>query len=121
MHIRQQSPFLGALGSPPWELYGAPGFVAMAVGLFVAGAILLRGEPGHFDTAGVEWQVWDVRPEGTHLALTPNRELQNGWLVFQSPTEKRRLCPIPDDWEICPEERLYLLSRVAASAHTAAT
>ena len=65
------------------------------------------------DTAGVEWQVWDVRPEGTHLALTPNPDLQNGWLVFQSSTEKRRLCPIPDDWETCPAERLSLLSRIA--------
>ncbi len=72
------------------------------------------------DRAGVEWQVWDVRPEEAYRALVPSADLENGWLVFQSPTEKRRLCPVPDDWETCPQERLYLLSRVASSVHAVA-
>ena len=66
------------------------------------------------DKAGVEWEVWDVRPEGTHRALVPNAELEDGWLVFQSRSEKRRLCPIPPEWETCSPERLYLLSRIAS-------
>ena len=69
------------------------------------------------DKAGVEWEVWDVRPEGTHRALVPDAELEDGWLVFQSRSEKRRLCPIPPEWEACPAERLYLLSRMASPVH----
>jgi hypothetical protein len=69
------------------------------------------------DMAGVEWQVWDVRPEAPYRAIISDADLEGGWLVFQSPTEKRRLCPIPDDWESCPVERLYLLSRVAPPVH----
>lgn len=29
-----------------------------------------------------------------------------GWLCFESDTEKRRLSPIPEDWTICGEEKL---------------
>ena len=29
-----------------------------------------------------------------------------GWLCFESPREKRRLSPIPDDWTTCDEETL---------------
>jgi hypothetical protein len=65
------------------------------------------------DMMGIEWQVWDVRP--VHRGIT-DTDLENGWLAFQSHTEKRRLRPIPPDWETCPPERLYLLSRVAPSA-----
>ena len=67
------------------------------------------------DMAGVEWQVWDVRPEAPYRAVISNADLEGGWLVFQSPHEKRRLCPIPPDWETCHPERLYPLSRVATS------
>lgn len=72
------------------------------------------------DIEGVEWQVWDVRPEGANRAVIANSDLERGWLVFKSPTEKRRLCPIPPDWESCPPERLYLLSRIASLVHTVA-
>jgi hypothetical protein len=72
------------------------------------------------DPRGVEWQVWDVRPEASYLSTLGDARLESGWLVFQSPTEKRRLCPIPADWEACPPERLYLLSRVAPSTHAIA-
>ena len=65
------------------------------------------------DPAGTEWEVWDVRPEEAHRALVPNAELEEGWLVFQSRSEKRRLCPIPPEWETCSPERLSLLSRIA--------
>ncbi|MBA2571423.1 MAG: hypothetical protein H0V06_00150 [Gemmatimonadetes bacterium] len=71
------------------------------------------------DMAGVEWQVWDVQPEATYGGMTRS-DLQGGWLVFQSQMEKRRLCPIPPEWESCPPERLYLLSRVAPSVHSRA-
>ena len=57
------------------------------------------------DGAGVEWQVWDCTSDLPGLL--------GGFLCFESPTEKRRLCPIPPDWETCPPERLFLFSRVA--------
>lgn len=36
--------------------------------------------------------------------LTP--ELDGGWLCFMSDQEKRRLNPVPEDWERCPDESL---------------
>ena len=55
-----------------------------------------------------EWDVWDVRPE-----QKPHRvgnELSDGWLCFQSGAERRRLHPIPENWEEQTEpeiERLF--------------
>ena len=37
----------------------------------------------------------------------------DGWLVFESETEKRRFMPVPEDWETYPDDRLLLLLRVA--------
>lgn len=73
------------------------------------------------DPAGVEWQAWDVRPDESHRRSVPNSELENGWLVFESPSDKRRLCPIPADWETCPAERLQVLCGMASPARTPAT
>lgn len=41
--------------------------------------------------------------------------LESGWLVFASRFEKRRLTPIPIEWEQLPDETLVGLSRNAAS------
>jgi hypothetical protein len=71
------------------------------------------------DKAGVEWQVWDVRPEARYQGMT-NHDLEGGWLVFQSDTDKRRLCPFPEEWESYSAEQLEELSRVARSAHSVA-
>lgn len=35
------------------------------------------------------------------MVAFPTRDLNDGWLCFESPTEKRRLAPIPPDWETC--------------------
>src|SRR5688500_8437768 len=38
-----------------------------------------------------------------------------GWLIFESGAERRRLSPIPTDWEKAPPEQLYALcSRAVA-------
>lgn len=80
------------------------------------------------DERGRSWEIWDVRPEGTERrfgdrrsersdpwdgperrAETDRRQrveprlqlmppLSEGWLVFKSEDEKRRLAPIPPDW-----------------------
>jgi hypothetical protein len=54
------------------------------------------------DSRGVEWRAWDVTPEHMH-PITRSEEfmsdLQDGWLVFESSTDKRRLeAPYPADW-----------------------
>ncbi len=64
---------------------------------------------GFKDPNGVEWRVWEVIPSKagmetssrtqsrTSLSSTP---YANGWLCFESGSEKRRLAPIPDGWEL---------------------
>lgn len=71
------------------------------------------------DDRGREWEVWEVvptaverriakapvRPAGVERrkvsetrVVVPDR-LQKGWLAFQSGRERRRLAPIPADWQ----------------------
>ena len=60
-----------------------------------------------FDTDGVEWKVWEIHPSsvqgtGRKLMLQPAVEpyLEKGWLCFESNRgEKRRLAPVPSDWD----------------------
>ena len=61
------------------------------------------GSPFHRfydDKQGVRWDVWAVYPEArpSQLSALPGT-FQSGWLVFESATEKRRLSPIPSDWQ----------------------
>lgn len=55
------------------------------------------------DSNRVEWSVWDVTPAQMH-PLTRDEvflgEMHDGWLVFESKREKRRLnAPYPHNWE----------------------
>lgn len=54
------------------------------------------------DSRGVEWRVWDVTPAHMHPATRAEdfmANLQDGWLVFESDEEKRRLeAPYPANW-----------------------
>jgi hypothetical protein len=79
------------------------------------------------DSQGKEWQAWDVVPQLTERREIERRArkdpvqhadrrrqsdrrvmkgrrpmltagLDGGWLCFESELEKRRLCPIPEDW-----------------------
>ena len=71
------------------------------------------------DEAGRAWDVWDVVPTAVERRIAqeaprppaierrkvretrvvvPDR-LQKGWLAFQSGGERRRLAPIPGDWD----------------------
>ena len=97
------------------------------------------------DHRGDEWTAWTVHPPaGASLErrrverrgdadAVPGEErrtgrdrrsllqgnIDEGWLCFQCGGDKRRLCPIPSDWESCTEERLRLYHRVASPVSAA--
>ena len=66
------------------------------------------------DCSGKRWRVWDVSPNVRTFTTTseaeaataaspfPTMEFSGGWLCFESAEEKRRLAPIPPEWETCP-------------------
>ena len=87
------------------------------------------------DSQGSEWQAWDVVPQLTERReierrvqaaplehadrrRTPDRRiikgrrptltagLDSGWLCFEHAGEKRRLSPIPSDWQRCTPAEL---------------
>jgi hypothetical protein len=68
------------------------------------------------DSQGKAWRVWNVVP---HYAAVRDEEmmtpgLQGGWLCFDSGMEKRRLSPIPGDWEDAGMDALEGYCRQAA-------
>jgi hypothetical protein len=70
------------------------------------------------DSRGVDWRAWDVTP--THMHPVTRGEdymanLQDGWLVFESGREKRRLeAPYPGDWTTFAIPQLEELCRKAS-------
>lgn len=67
------------------------------------------------DAAGRTWTVWSVHPSSDiRLRSTPSSAgepdqhdlLRDGWLVFETRGERRRLVPIPSDWEVADEVSL---------------
>jgi hypothetical protein len=97
------------------------------------------------DSNGTEWQTWDVVPRLAERRLHDRRRermappkaerrravdrrvligrrpvlssgLDSGWLCFEAPVEKRRLTPIPADWERCATDRLEEYCREAKPA-----
>jgi hypothetical protein len=90
------------------------------------------------DTHEVQWQVWEVVPSSAERRDAPERrsqartevgrrvrqelrirmesELAQGWLVFESASEKRRLRPIPEGWDQLDDNGLVRLLNDAAPA-----
>lgn len=60
------------------------------------------------DSQGNTWRVWNVVPQYANgrdeEQMTPG--LQGGWLCFENSGEKRRLSPIPGDWENAASDAL---------------
>jgi hypothetical protein len=69
------------------------------------------------DAKGVRWDVWPVHPEGrpSQVSALPGT-FQTGWLVFESVAEKRRLSPIPSNWQSLPPRELERLCERAEVA-----
>src|SRR5438128_162969 len=84
------------------------------------------------DEIGREWDVWEVVPTAVErrianaITVDPKYErrkirqtrvvvpdgLQRGWLAFQWDSERRRLAPIPENWdELTNSELIELLHR----------
>ena len=66
------------------------------------------------DYSGITWRVWDVTPQSQNTAAKRGIRITpvDGWLVFESDTERRRLSPIPEGWESGDNDALcYLCAR----------
>lgn len=76
------------------------------------------------DSRHVEWRVWDITPERMHPATAREMfhgeyaDFQEGWLVFESATERRRLAPFPGRWESLSLEQLEALLARAVRVRT---
>jgi hypothetical protein len=70
------------------------------------------------DSRGVDWRAWDVTPAHMHPVTRGEdymANLQDGWLVFESGREKRRLeAPYPANWNTLPIPDLEELCRRAS-------
>jgi hypothetical protein len=69
------------------------------------------------DARGVTWDVFAVHPEAR---LSPHSQLRGtfsqGWLCYDSGTEKRRLSPIPENWQSLSDADLERLAERAEVA-----
>jgi hypothetical protein len=69
------------------------------------------------DARGVRWDVFAVHPE---TRLSPHSQLRGtfsqGWLCYDSGTEKRRLSPIPENWQSLGDVELERLAEQAEVA-----
>jgi hypothetical protein len=62
------------------------------------------------DSKGTHWLVWSTTPSaGSVLA----GDMQKGWLTFESDNERRRLVPVPRDWDEAGPDRMELYCRAA--------
>jgi hypothetical protein len=102
------------------------------------------------DSHGTEWQTWDVVPRLEERRINDRRArvgtpLQNdrrgrldrrilsghrtvvasnmagGWLCFAAEEEKRRLTPIPEDWQRCSHAQLEQYCVAATPARRVTT
>lgn len=67
------------------------------------------------DSNAVCWHVWATISSRPDLV---SAELYDGWLTFDCGSSRRRLAPIPTNWEVATDERLELMCRAANSART---
>ena len=74
------------------------------------------------DSQNVVWRVWDVTVEQLHPITRGEdfmADLQDGWLAFESATERRRIAaPYPSDWTELPIPELEALCRSAPHVQT---
>jgi hypothetical protein len=54
--------------------------------------------------------VWQTVPT---TRTSVSGEFENGWLTFESPTGRKRLTPVPANWDAASADRLELMCRAA--------
>ena len=72
------------------------------------------------DASGVEWTVFEVRREGQakdQWSYLPEG-FSEGWLCFESHYSKRRLTPVPPNWEQLGKDALVRMLHQAAPVRT---
>lgn len=62
------------------------------------------------DAEGTAWRVWRTVPGGAKVL---DDAYSRGWLTFESERCRRRLVPVPDDWQTAPVARLADCCRLA--------
>ena len=62
------------------------------------------------DSKGTRWLVWSTTPSQSSVL---DSDMQKGWLTFECDAERRRLVPIPRDWEQAAPDRMELYCRAA--------
>ena len=70
------------------------------------------------DAAGVEWMVYEVNPSAGEWRSVESlpEGYRSGWLCFESSSEKRRLTPLPSNWQELTLEQLGTLLLSASLA-----
>lgn len=58
------------------------------------------------DDGGTSWRAWDTHPMAASTLRSVSPEYAGGWLTFESSQERRRLAPIPPDWEFATREQM---------------
>lgn len=58
------------------------------------------------DDGGTSWRVWDTHPLAANTLRSVSPGYAGGWLTFESHAERRRLAPIPEDWEFAAREQM---------------
>jgi hypothetical protein len=70
------------------------------------------------DANGVSWKVWPVTPESIQPKTAAEDylgEYGDGWLCFESASERRRLANYPKGWAELSDEALSALLASAAA------
>ena len=65
------------------------------------------------DKNGTRWRVWDINPVLHSRSSNPGKQsslrVPKGWLCFEGGSERRRLSPIPLEWQQCDDAALESL------------
>ena len=76
---------------------------------FAEGVALLEARLAYrefADDEGVLWRVWDTHPLAADTLRSVLPTYAAGWLTFESNGARKRLAPIPPEWESASEDLL---------------
>jgi len=68
------------------------------------------------DENGTKWKIWSVTESSIHPKTAAEDYLGDyaeGWLCFESETQRRRLARFPQDWGRMPDKELLGLLKAA--------